>query len=255
MNKMHAQEALRRMNKDAERNARALIYGPTIDLAGAPMLAHFWTMGMTSRLAKIEKEAAMQAPGDGLSAAEGLGGPPQAGKTGPLPFDDGGEMPFYGNETGMETGGIDDQPRASTPFWEAEIGRAGLSSEPLEMPWNRTMLEQAGEETLAGETTMGVSTRSFSIETPTGLRRPGRLSSMSAISLERRPTTSIGGGNDRTAIAGAEEGPYTSDSQAFAEQDMLHFFNYAVQVRNRLEGEQPLFFSDLAPVADSSVGV
>lgn len=44
-----------------------------------------------------------------------------------------------------------------------------------------------------------------------------------------------------------------ANSQQIADAQVANFFSYVNRVRAQLPDEQPLFFSDLAPIADSTV--
>jgi hypothetical protein len=44
-----------------------------------------------------------------------------------------------------------------------------------------------------------------------------------------------------------------ANSQEIADVQVANFFSYVNRVRAQLPDEQPLFFSDLAPIADSTV--
>lgn len=46
---------------------------------------------------------------------------------------------------------------------------------------------------------------------------------------------------------------FPANSQDVADKEMTNFFSYANRVRAQVPLEQPLFFSDLAPIADSTV--
>ena len=43
------------------------------------------------------------------------------------------------------------------------------------------------------------------------------------------------------------------DGHDIMEREVQKFLSYTVRVRNQLPVDQPLFFSDLAPIADSTV--
>jgi hypothetical protein len=246
---------IKAMTKQAELISRDTIFGPANDLAASPALVSIWTKGMQAALDVHAEENVEpdQSKAPILYPAQGhdqMHEPTVEYAADDLqPYD---EPPPIMDMTDV------DVPRASTPAWGSEIGRA---SNTQELPWNRSVLEQqaiGADETGVADTTIGVSTRSFSIETPKGLRRPGRQSSLSGRASVDRTVLDEMTPLTRQEHVGGEEGvgdeSRVADQPTMLEQDMLNFLAYARMVQER-QDDTTLFFSDLAPVADTTVGV
>lgn len=260
MASLRAKERKRQLVKDAQQLARTNIFGPGIVFNGSNVLAQLWTAGMDARLAQLGNSAPIE-------QQEGLSGDlnDQFGQGEQDPFrDENGEMPFFdGDQTGFPDQMLDGDanvPRRSDDFWDAEIGRAGMDSQPVEMPWARrsTLLPGVDDTTLAGETTLGMNTRSFDIETPSGIRRISRRSDLSLGTTDHRRTTGnagdAGNAGERFQLGGEEgEAPEHLSSQAMAEQENVQFLDYIAATRAGLKDDDMLLFSDLAPVSDAQV--
>lgn len=260
MASLRAKERKRQLIKDAQQLARTNIFGPGIVFNGSNVLAQLWTAGMDARLAQLGNSAPIE-------HQEGLSGDlnDQFGQGEQDPFrDENGEMPFFdGDQTGFNDQVLDGDANATRKdddFWDAEIGRAGMDSQPVEMPWARrsTLLPGVDDTTLAGETTLGMNTRSFDIETPSGIRRISRRSDLSLGTTNQRRTTGNAGEASNAGEGfqlGGEEGeaPEQLSSQAMAEQENVQFLDYIAATRAGLKDDDMLLFSDLAPVSDAQV--
>lgn len=128
--------------------------------------------------------------------------------------------------------------------WEEsqEVGRQARLNDPTEMPWTIPF-----DTTTVADTTFAPSVL---IETPMGLQASGRLSTFSTT-----PSESRGRGQRRKRSSSDASATNTDDFHLpHLEQELAKFLTYVTHVRTYLFGRsQPLFFSDLAPVADSSV--
>lgn len=261
MTTLRAKERKRQLIKEAQQLAHAKIFGPGIVFEGSDVLAKLWTTGMDVRLSQFgnplppEEEGRM---GTNLNDQFGQGEQD-------LFRDDNGEMPLFdGDQIGFPDPSFEIQADAlQRPdlSWDVEIGRAGMDSQPVEMPWARrsTILAGADDSTLAGETTLGLNTRSFDIETPSGIRRISRRSDLSQTMTDNRRTLA---GTEGLADPGEGfqlgegegiEAQEQMSSQTLAEQENVQFLNYITATRAELKEGEQLMFSDLAPVTDSQV--
>lgn len=255
-----AKERKRQLIKEAQQLARTNVFGPGIVFNGSNVLAQLWTAGMDARLAQLGNLAPIE-------NQEGLEGNlnDQFGQDDQDPFrGDAGDMPFFeGDQSGFPDQTLeenDNKSRRSDNSWDAEIGRAEMDSQPVEMPWTRrsTIMPGVDDTTLAGETTLGMNTRSFDIETPSGIRRISRRSDLSHSATDnRRKNTNAGdAGNAGEGFhLGGEEDETQEQlsSQALAEQENVQFLDYVAATRAGLKDDDMLLFSDLAPVSDAQV--
>lgn len=257
---LRAKERKRQLIKQAQQIARTNIFGPGIVFSGANVLAQLWTTGMDARLAQLGNLTPTEhQEGLDVNLNHQFGQGEQDIIQG-----ENGEMPFFdGDQTVFPDQTLDDNlnaPRGPDNDWDAEIGRAGMDSQPVEMPWARrsTILPGVDDTTLAGETTLGMNTRSFDIETPSGIRRISRRSDLSHGSAGHRRLTANTTDAHNPAEGfqlGGEEGEVQEQlsSQAMAEQENVQFLDYITATRAGLKDGDMLMFSDLAPVSDAQV--
>ncbi|PWN32748.1 uncharacterized protein FA14DRAFT_181427 [Meira miltonrushii] len=254
---LRAKERKRQLIKEAQQLARTNIFGPGIVFSGSNVLTQLWTTCMDARLAQLGSLASPTEYQEGLDGNLN----DHFGQGEQVPFQaDNGEMPFFdGDQSGFPDQTLDNNAND----WDVEIGRAGMDSQPIEMPWARrsTILPGIDDTTLAGETTLGINTRSFDIETPSGIRRISRRSDLSHGTPDHRRTT-LNAGDAGIAAAegfqlGGEEGEAQEQlsSQAMAEQENVQFLDYVSAIRAGLKEDDMLMFSDLAPVSDAQPAI
>lgn len=309
MQTLRASAALCRVIKESEQAACLLLpgLGPVGDeqcVRTPPVILDLWETGVHTRLQQLQKRShqrsmSVRHPDTTLQDEEAEGGahngldlPPDDAAFdmldpwGPHQQDDRESRTSPGQPRGTLN------PRASSPpEWDesGEVARGTQSSTRVELPWNRPLQLQSvpgtsgiGDVSVSpiDDTTLGLSARSFSIETPTGLRRLGRPSSLSGASTGIESGGAVGAlgcarGSALAAHDSLQQQEAKTDSQALVEQDIINFLAYAKHIHSqlarqghamgdfasaaaaasRLQPQQPLFFSDLAPVADSSPAV
>ncbi|UZJ55238.1 hypothetical protein CBS101457_004558 [Exobasidium rhododendri] len=157
---------------------------------------------------------------------------------------EGYDMLQWEDDPGVPRG---EQP-TSSPAWKNDALVGSQSSQKVRnaLPWNQVLLRNGGvaDTTIEADTTSLGSIRSFSLETPTGLRRPSkRQSSIGAASA------GFDGGEEDDFIAAPV---VPANSQEVVDREVANFLSFVGQVRAQVPLDQPLFFSDLAPVADTS---
>lgn len=137
-----------------------------------------------------------------------------------------------------------------------EVGRSGSGSgdKPV-LPW--TLPRDRGDTSIIlGEDTRSV--RSLTVEGPEGLRRvrrDGSLESDGPYSRRASVLSQAGGGGGGGETMTASQLIPSQILREEQESEKNNFFTYVEEIKLALPGDQPLFFSDVAPVADTAPGV
>ncbi|CEH17847.1 Sister chromatid cohesion complex Cohesin, subunit RAD21/SCC1 [Ceraceosorus bombacis] len=258
MEKARAEAEAKRNKKDAEMQAERLVFGPSKDLAHGYTLSTFWRMTVDERFAELTTmRQAFQTP-KAPTLPNVFGGPlPFAQENGQ--YDEGVDM--FNDDAGMppdDDGGVwDDLPGG--PPSSSEIGRAESETATAKLPWNMAAdnLRAAAEQStvLSGTRSVGDGTlRSFAEGDISAIRGSRRDSSVIPPSprLIREDSRLL-----ETGSRAAQESQSQMESQLAIDTFKSESNNFLVFAHNTAAGlgDQPLFFSDLAPVADTTPGV
>ncbi|SPO34856.1 uncharacterized protein PSFLO_00327 [Pseudozyma flocculosa] len=253
---------LRARQRQMERAAHNLIFGPPADFAAAPELLDLWRTTAGANLTAVDERfrAARRAA---------VAGPPPAVEVAPpvpRPMEEEISPPAA--------------PPSEISFEEVARGLspAELARRQAELPPWQALAERRREESISGlppgmETVSEIAPGEFVVETPTGLRRvrvtptrrppsisfpsPGAPSTIEGFELGPPPPPSplIPAAPPPPVLPPPEEYPHPDVVfQQDLEIETANFLEYAKVVRDELE-DSFLFFSDLAPVASSSPSV